>query len=166
MQYTALIRVFSGLITAGTLFLGLFFHWPLTYLAPVYGLSSILGGCISFLMVIVRLGWLRGWNPSILKGIVSFTIGGFIVMFLPQLGPLLLERVTDLEQVGYFVAAYRIPSVLYQVPGIVAASFYPVLFEYGNRLQLDEHFKLVKLELKVMSALGVLIVLPFIAYPD
>lgn len=166
MQYTALIRVLSGLITAGTLFVGILFHWPLTYLAPVYGLSSILGGCISFLMVISRLGWLRGWSPAILKGIVSFTIGGFIVMLLPQLGPLLLERVTDLKQVGYFVAAYRIPSLLYQVPGTVAAAFYPVLYEYGNRKLIDEHHKLIKVELKIMSALGISMALPFFVFPE
>lgn len=166
MQYTALIRGFSGIITAGALFLGIIFQWPLDHLAPIYGISSIIGGCISFLMAISRLGWLEGWNPSILKGLVSFTIGGFIVMLLPQLGPLLLERVTDLKQVGYFVAAYRIPSVLYQVPGTIAAAFYPVLFEYGNRKMKKEHDKLVKLELKVMSALGVMMALPFFIYPE
>lgn len=166
MQYTALIRVISGVITAGTLFLGIFFYWPLTYLAPVYGLSSIPGGCVSLLLVVSRLGWFRGWNPSILKGLGSFTVGSFIVMLLPQLGPLLLERVTDLKQVGYFVAAYRIPSVLYQFPGTIAAAFYPVLFEYGNRRLNEEHYKLVKLELKVMSALGIAMALPFLTYPD
>lgn len=166
MQYTALIRAFSGFITAGTLFLGIFFYWPLTYLAPVYGLSSILGGCVSLLLVLSRLGWLRGWNPYILKGLGSFTVGSFIVMLLPQLGPLLLERVTDLKQVGYFVAAYRIPSVLYQVPGTIAAAFYPVLFEYGNRRLYEEHHKLVKLELKVMSMIGVAMALPFLTYPE
>ena len=166
MQYMALIRVITGFITAGALFLGIFCKWPLTYLAPVYGLSSIFGGCIGFLMVIFRLGSLQGWNPLILKGMVSFTIGSFIIILLPQISPLLLERVTDLKQVGYFVAAYRIPSVLYLVPGTVASAFYPVLFEYGNRQLKEEHYKLVKLELKVMSTLGITMALPFFVYPE
>jgi O-antigen/teichoic acid export membrane protein len=166
MQYTALIQGISGIITVGALFLGIIFHWPLDYLAPIYGFSSLIGGFMSFLIVISRLGWLIGWNPLILKGLASFTIGGFIVTLLPQIGPLLLERVTDLKQVGYFVAAYRIPSMLYQVPGTIAAAFYPVLFEYGNRQLKDEHEKLIVLELKVMSALGVMMALPFFMYPE
>lgn len=44
-------------------------------------------------------------------------------MLLPQLGPIILEKVSTYEQVGFFGAASKIPAVLYQIPGVIAAAF-------------------------------------------
>ena len=49
-------------------------------------------------------------------------------MLLPQLGPIILEKVSTYNQVGFFGAASKIPAVLYQIPGVIAAAFYPRLF--------------------------------------
>ena len=48
-------------------------------------------------------------------------------MLLPQLGPIILEKVSTYNQVGFFGAASKIPAVLYQIPGVIAAAFYPRL---------------------------------------
>lgn len=164
MKYTALIRGVSGLITAISLILGILMKWSLLSLATVYGFSSMIGGLFGIWMVIRRINLTKGWNFSLLKGLGSFTFGGLMVMMLPQLGPLILEKVTDLKQVGYFSAAYRIPSVLYQIPGVLAAAFYPMLFKYGNNKQGGEHLKLSRLQIKLMSALGIIVALPFLIY--
>lgn len=52
-------------------------------------------------------------------------------MLLPQLGPIILEKVSTYNQVGFFGAASKIPAVLYQIP-VIAAAFYPRLFAFGN----------------------------------
>ncbi|MGG3772993.1 oligosaccharide flippase family protein [Heyndrickxia faecalis] len=164
MHFTALIRGLSGILTASTLFIGLIFEWPLKILALIYGLSGILGGLISILLIGNKISFRTRYNSGITKGLFSFSINGLIIMALPQLGPIVLEKVTAISEVGYFSAAYKIPSGLYQIPGIVAAAFYPVLFSYGNNKDLGNHLKLNVLQLKLMSTLGIFMTLPFFVY--
>lgn len=165
MQYVALIRTFSSLVTAATLFVSILLRWPLQILALSYGLSSIVGGLLSVVLVKKRVPHFRGWHRGLTEGLWSFTIGGLLVMILPQLGPVILEKVASLQEVGYFSAAYRIPALLYQIPGTLAAAFYPQLFFYGAR-DTKEHFNLSKRELKFMSLLGLGLAMPFALYPD
>jgi O-antigen/teichoic acid export membrane protein len=165
MKYTALIGMVAGLVNSGALLLGIVWEWPLQALAPVYGCSNVLGGLMALWMVSRRVRlWERGWEKALFHGLFSFTLGGIVVMMLPQLGPLVLERVTNISEVGYFAAAYRIPVVLYQIPGVLAAAFYPLLFRYGNEKKLDEHLKLNLLQLKFMNLIGMLMALPFALY--
>ncbi|WOE46082.1 hypothetical protein Q5P00_28965 [Bacillus thuringiensis] len=82
------------------------------------------------------------------------------------MGPIALEKVSSLEQVGYFNAALRIPSVLYQIPGIVAAAFYPVLFKLIDRSELKKHGEVIVIEIKLMTLLSVIMVLPIILFPE
>ncbi|MBX6394875.1 MAG: flippase, partial [Alicyclobacillaceae bacterium] len=149
-----------------TLFLGMALRWPLSLLAPVYGFSSIAGGLLSLWLAARRVSFFAGWSRTLLDGLWAFTLGGLVIMMLSQMGPLVLERVTDLVQVGFFAAAFRIPSVLYQIPGVLAEAYYPQLFAYGNRGDVRAHLQLNVLELKSMSALGLLMALPFLLYPD
>lgn len=166
MQYTALIRTISGLAAAGSLFAGMALGWPLSRLAPLYGFSNLAGGLFSLWLVARRERFWRKWHGRILEGLGSFTLGGLVIMALSQMGTLILERVADLRQVGYFAAAFRIPSVLYQIPGVLAEAYYPQLFACGNRGDLAAHLRLGVLELKTMSALGILMGLPFLLYPE
>lgn len=166
MQYTAIIRTIAGILTAISLFLGIIFDWSLTLIAPVYGLSNVLAGLVSIVIVIKRIDIFTGWDKNILKGMFSFTVSGFAIMLIPQLGPIILERVSSFEEVGYFSVAYRIPSVLYQIPGIVAVAFYPILFRFGNQRDFENHLKLNTLQMKVMSFLGILMALPFLLFSE
>ncbi|HWJ80109.1 MAG TPA: flippase [Niallia sp.] len=166
MHYTAYIRILSGIVTATTLVLGLLFKWPLTLLAAAYGFSSLIGGLYSIYLLTRRTSLLRGWDRNLLDGLISYTLGGLFVMMLPQVPSIVLEKVTSLKEVGYFSAAYRIPLVLYQVPGIVAAAFYPMLFKYGSSGQTQKHLKMSIIQTKIMSILGVCMVLPFLLYSD
>jgi O-antigen/teichoic acid export membrane protein len=166
MHITALFRLTQGLFTSIALFCGLFFMWPLDFIAPIYGLSNIVVGILSIIVLARTIKFYSGWNPSIINGIYSFSLNGLIVMTLPQLGPIILEKVATLKEVGYFSAAYRIPSLLYQIPGVIAVAFYPKLFSYGNRNLLDDHFKLNTFQLKLMSFTGFLVSFPFIIYPN
>ncbi|QSB49338.1 flippase [Parageobacillus toebii] len=166
MKYTALIRGVSGLITSSTLILFIILKLPFSWLAPIYGISSILGGIFSIFIVTRRVYIFNGWNKAILNNLANFTIGGIAVIILPQLGPIILEKSTNLKEVGYFAAAYKIPSVLYSIPGVIAAAFYPLLFKYGNNKEFSKHEKLSIIQLKFMSALGIIMALPFLVYPE
>ncbi|BAU28091.1 O-antigen/teichoic acid export membrane protein [Aneurinibacillus soli] len=156
MKYTALLTSVSGVITASTFYVGIVCTLPLQVLASVYGISSLIGGLLSIAMVLKRSPLRRGWDRSILQGVLYFSLGGLAVILLPQLGPIILEQVGTIEQVGYFVAAYRIPAVFLAIPGIVASAFYPLLFQYGNRAEDQEkHLSLGIVQVKLMSFFGI-----------
>lgn len=163
MKYTALIRCINGSITALILISAMFFNWSIIFLSLAYGLSSLISGVMSVTMVIKRIPTIGGWHSGLLDGIWSFTFGGIFILSLPQLGPIILERVTSLTEVGNFTAAYRIPAVLYTIPGVLATACYPQLFHHGAR-DLEQHFRLSVNETKWMSMLAIGIALPFALY--
>lgn len=166
MQFTALISVIQGLTAAAALLLGMSFNWSLMMVAAMYGAASLITGFIAFIMVIRFTTVHKGWNKQILNELLVFTVNGVIIMTLPQLGPIILEKVAPLDEVAFFGAAFKIPAVLYQIPGVIAAAFYPRLFAFGNEKNIEEHRKLSYFELKLMSFLGIGISIPFIANPD
>lgn len=165
MQYVAFIRILSGAATTLFLLTGVYLGWPVQPLALGYGLSSLVGGIISTGMVMRRVPSIKGFHTGLLNGLFAFTVGGLVAMLLPQMGPLVLERVATLQEVGYFSAVYRIPGLLYQIPGTLAAAFYPRLFRVGA-VNPIEHVKLSGRELKFMSIIGGGLALPFALYPD
>ncbi|CCW05012.1 TPA: oligosaccharide flippase family protein [Bacillus cereus] len=166
MQFTAIISVLQGVTAAAALLLGMYFQWSLMMVAAMYGVSSLVTGVIAFIMTIRYTKVHKGWDKGILDQLLIFTINGIIIMLLPQLGPIILEKVSTYKQVGFFGAAYKIPAVLYQIPGVIAAAFYPRLFAFGNEQNIEEHRKLSSFELKLMSFLGMGISIPFIADPS
>lgn len=166
MQFSAIISVLQGVTAAAVLLLGMSFKWSLMMVSAMYGISSLVAGLIAFIMVIRYTTIHKGWDRGILDQLLVFTINGIIIMLLPQLGPIILEKVSTLKQVGFFGAASKIPAVLYQIPGVIAAAFYPKLFAFGNEKNIDEHRKLSHFELKLMSFLGMGISIPFIADPS
>src|SRR5262249_18469621 len=91
--------------------------------------------------------------------------GWIFVMTLPQLGPLMLERVTGLAEVGYFGAAYRIPALLSQAPRMLGTALYPVLFESGARDPV-EHLRISARQVRFMSAFGLGLAMPLGLYPS
>jgi O-antigen/teichoic acid export membrane protein len=164
MHLTALIRTIASVTTASALILGMVFKWPLILIAPIYGLASVLAGIISLVIVIKHVNIFKGWDRGLLDGILSFTLTGLTIMLLPQIGPIIIERSSTLEEAGLFSAAYRIPSLLYQIPGVVAMAFYPVLFRLGNNKEFDKHLDLNIKQLKIMTFLGISMAIPFLFY--
>lgn len=166
MHYTSIIRSVAGILNSGALILAMFYNWPLEIIAPIYGLSNLIAGFISLLFLHKRVKLFDGFSKAILHGLLSFTISGILIMTIPQLGPIILSKVANINEVGLFSAAYRIPVLLYQIPSIVAAAFYPVLFRLGNQANLSEHLKVNIIEIKAMSIMGAAISFPFLIYSD
>ena len=70
--------------------------------AAMYGVSSLVTGVIAFIMTIRYTKVHKGWDKGILDQLLIFTINGIIIMLLPQLGPIILEKVSTYNQVGFF----------------------------------------------------------------
>ncbi|TYP75669.1 O-antigen/teichoic acid export membrane protein [Paenibacillus methanolicus] len=168
MIYSALIQTVSGIMTAVFLFICIFMNWGINIVAPFYGISFLIGGVFSLWLVFrkIQLKLKYQLPEALLRDLLSFSIGGGLLMVLPQMGSLVMERVTELKQVGLFSAAYRIPSFLYYIPGVVAAAFYPLLFKFGNANLKEEHFKLSVNQIRIMHSFGVVMCLPFLFYPQ
>jgi O-antigen/teichoic acid export membrane protein len=162
MHVVGFIRVISAIFQISLVFLGMVFSLPLSFISLAYGMSYLLGGVYGLTMVKKELKWNRNFHfqRNLLKGLGPFIISGLIMLLLPQLGPLILEKTVSFHELGIFSIAYRIPSALYQIPGIIAGAFFPILFKYYNTNQLSEHLKLNLLQMKVMSLLGMFITIP------
>nr|WP_263324345.1 oligosaccharide flippase family protein [Neobacillus sp. Marseille-Q6967] len=162
MHVVGLIRILTAIFQLILVLLGMLFSWSLPFISLAYGVSYLLGGIYGLTMLKKELKRNRFFHfqRKLLKGLTSFIISGLIILLLPQLGPLILEKTVSFHELGIFSVAYRIPSALYQIPGIIAGAFFPILFKYYNANQLAEHLKLNILQLKVMSLLGMLITIP------
>ncbi|MGR3766070.1 flippase [Rossellomorea sp. NS-SX7] len=164
MKFTAVIRSITGLTTASALFLGMFFSWPIEVIAPIYGGANVVSGIVALILVKNRIKLFSGWHRGILDNLGSFMLSGVTVLALQQMGPIILEKVSTLKEAGFFSAAFRIPVVLYQLPGIVAMAFFPVLFRMGNNKDWDGHFKLSITQIKLMTFLGLVMAAPLFFY--
>lgn len=165
MQYTALIRGITALANGLALLTCIYLNTELVYFAAGFGVSQLTGGLFSALLLVGRCSLRAPWHPGLARELVYFTLTGALTMALPQLGPLVLQKVSSLKEVGYFAAAYRIPGLLYMVPGTVAGAFYPVLFRRGHRDRAG-HRALATVQLQLMTVLGAALALPLLLYPD
>lgn len=166
MKYVSFINVIASVGTSLALLCGVFLNVPFLYVCLIYGLSSIIAGLFSTVLVLKRIKIKKEINNKIFNQLMSFTLNGLIIMLIPMLGPLILEKLLTVGDVGMYSQAFRIPSVLYQFPAIIATAFYPKLFALGAENKIKEHRKTNALELKLMGGLGMILSLPFVLAPE
>lgn len=156
MQFIASIKIFSSfaLILSTTVSMGLKVDVHLA--AFLYGFSYLAGGFYSLYLLLkkAKIKWKSPFEKQLLTNLSPFLISGLFIMLTPQLGPLVLEKTLPLALVGLFAVAYRIPSALYQIPGVIAGAFFPLLFKRYNQGELAEHTRLNILQMKIMSYIG------------
>ncbi|MGG2934090.1 oligosaccharide flippase family protein [Bacillus pacificus] len=162
MKQVAKVRTVSSILAIIFIFIGIFCELDVHIIISLYGFSYIIAGIYGLRMLFKDIDIkLNGpFQKSLLKGASSFIISGLLIMLLPQLGPLVLEKTISLAELGMFSVAYRIPAALYQIPGVVAGAFYPVLFKYYNSGRFIEHTKLNVLQVKVMAIMGIIVSVP------
>ncbi len=163
LHVTASLKMASQIFSAIALVVAFAFRWPLRPVAAVYGITSLLGGFACLAMVHKRAPRMHGWSPLMLKGLTAFTVGGITGIALPQIGPLIMQRVTTPAEVGYFAAASRIPALLYAIPGCLGMAWYPQLFHAGSR-DAARHFALSAGQLKLNTILSFGLSLPVALY--
>ncbi len=160
MQYVAGIRSFMSLTQAAAIIAGVSLGWSLQKLALVPGLSLLASGLLGYVLVRRNIGRFSGWNAALLEGLWLFSLAGIMGMLAPQLGPLTLERVTTLEEVGLFAAVYRIPAFLMQIPMAISSAFYPQMFKAAHE-NAETHLALGLREFRVVLLLSAGLALPF-----
>ena len=165
LHITAAVRTASQVFSTVALVSAFFLRWPVRSVAAVYGTSSLFVGVACLILVRRRAPKMIGWDAGLLKGLTSFTIGGITGIALPQLGPIIMERVTAATEVGYFAAASRVPGLLYSIPGSLAMAWYPQLFQAGSR-DPAAHFSLSVDQLKLNLILSFGLSLPVALYSN
>lgn len=156
MQFIASIKIISAILLIVITALSMTLKLNVELTAFLYGFSFFLGGLYSLYLLRgkVKVKWKSPFQHQLLTNLSPFLISGLFIMLTPQLGPLVLEKSLPLTLVGLFAVAYRIPSALYQVPGVIAGAFYPLLFKTYNQGKLEEHTRLNILQMKMMSYIG------------
>lgn len=159
MHLVATLRLTTGLVQSAILGLGVILSWPVTLLGGAYGAASSASAVVAVLLLWRKQGIRGHWLPRLLTGWTGFILGGMLATALPQLGAILLPKATTLEATGVFLAAYKIPLVLYAIPGSIAAAFLPQLFMSGSA-DRQEHEALCVVETQLMTSLGLALALP------
>lgn len=156
MQYLGFIRILASMFLVLSISLGMWFSVHYTIICFLYGFSYFLSGLVGIFLVNknIKLSLKSPFQKEILQKLWIFLLSGLLMMLLPQIGPIVLENTLTLAQVGLFAIAFRIPSALYQIPGVIAGAFYPALFRYFNNNDLTNHLKLNLLQIKIMSLIG------------
>ncbi len=73
----------------------------------------------------------RGWIP-ILRSSLPLGLTGVCVAVINRADFILLERMTDLHQVGLYAAAYKVTSLLESFPLILMTTLYPAMSQYAG----------------------------------
>jgi O-antigen/teichoic acid export membrane protein len=169
MNKIARIRIFSSLLSSVCIFLGIYNGLGLLKISFLYGFSYIIAGIYGLYLlnkrIVITFRIKDKFHKGILKGLSSFIISGLLVMLLPQLGPLILEKTLNLKDVGYFSVAQKMVVALYQIPGVIAGAFYPVLFRHFNNGDYRLHLELNTQQVKFMSIIGMILSIPLFFYP-
>ena len=168
MQYLGLIRICSAVLLVVSVLGGMMLALHPFLICLLYGTSYLLAGIVGIHLVGKRttIHFKHAFHRGLLKNVTSFIISGLLVVLLPQLGPIVLERTLTLKQVGFFAVAYRIPSALYQIPGVLAGAFYPALFKSYHSKGEAAHLQLNLLQLKMMALTGMAMTVSFFYVPE
>ncbi len=157
MKYIALIKVVSAAVVIIITCFCIFGELPVYITARLYGFGYMIGGICSIYVMKrkTNVNMKVVIHKALFWQVTPFIISGFLIMSTPQLAPILLNYTLPLSMVGVFAVAYRMPAALYQVPGVIAGAFYPVLFKHYNQNKLEEHTKLNLLQIKLMAIVGI-----------
>ncbi|MFK2826712.1 oligosaccharide flippase family protein [Bacillus sp. B190/17] len=168
MQHLGMIRICSAVLLVVSISLGMLFSLQPNVVCFLYGCSYLLAGMGGIYLMSKRvvICFKSVFHKELLKNILSFIISGLLIVILPQLGPIILEKTLTLQQVGFFAVAYRIPSALYQIPGILAGAFYPALFKSYNNKGMTEHLQLHMVQIKLMGLTGMAMTIPLYYMPE
>lgn len=164
MQIVGLIRIINSTLLIVIVSLGMLLQINVTTISFLFGFSYLLGGIVSVCLVMRELPirWQHTFHSPLLRQLGHFFVSGALILLIPHMGPILLEKTITLKEVGIFAVSYRIPSALYQLPGTIAGAFFPVLFRYHHSNLHTRHLQLHVLQIKWMGYIGMLITIPLI----
>lgn len=156
MKYIAAIKVFAAVFLMTITIVCMYFQFKTYVTVFLYGLAYIVGGMNSLYLVCrkIKLQLAGVWRKQLFHQLVPFFMSGLLIMVIPQLGPIILKHTLSFTFIGIFMVAYRIPAALYQMPGVIAGAFFPVLFKNFSQNDIEKHTKLNILQMKCMTIAG------------
>lgn len=160
--YTVLLKIgrlsFLSLLNKGIGFILLLAVIHLERGLAALSLALVLGEVLFLLILLkdtrqwVRLQWRLDpvlWG-RILRSSIPLGVTGLFVAVVNGVDFILLERLTDLRQVGLFSAAHKVTNLLEALPLMVMGTLYPVMSRYAK----EDPGRLQSLYRKSALALG------------
>lgn len=141
LEYPVIIGIFNRCVGFLLLMGAVWMGYGLTALVTALLLAEFASLLITlkYTTRFVRPGWRfdpRLWS-EILRSSVPLGIAGLFVALINRVDFIMLERMTDLEQVGLYSAAYKVTNLLESFPLMVMGTLYPLMSTYA-RQDLDK----------------------------
>ena len=142
-------------VTLLPIYLSRFEHEMALTVSAAYGVGSLMAGAVYLRILEFRAIFSREAfraASALTVGVAGFFWTGLLYLLTPQLPLLMLQSFPGVAVLGVFAIAYRLPLVLYMLPGSIAQSFYPKLFRTVT--EDGEYERLVRFETVCLVALG------------
>ena len=158
MEYPSLIGVFNKVLGFFLLMLMVWMGYGLTalvaalILAEAASLVVLLKYARSFVRPVYRFAP-KLWK-EVLRSSIPLGIMGLFVALINRVDFIMLERMTDLRQVGLYSAAYKVTNLLEMFPLMIMATIYPLMSQYAR----EDPDRLRALYKKSVLCLGVVAV--------
>lgn len=146
-EYPALIGSISKIIILILLALSGYLGWTLWSIVLVFlsGEACSLAGMLMFSRKFTRPKFYFNIPVSkeILRSSVPLGLAVLFVAVINRVDFLMLERMTNLHQVGFYSAAYKITNLFEMLPLIVMSTVYPIMSRYAkaNREALKDLYE-------------------------
>lgn len=147
LEYPSIIGIFNRCIGFGLLMAavgmgaGIVGLIATLVLSEVISLFTLLKFAARFVRPIRKYD-ARLWR-SVLKSSIPLGITGIFVAVINRVDFIMLERMTDLRQVGLYSAAYKVTNLLEAFPLMVMGTLYPLMSQYAaeDRYRLRALFR-------------------------
>jgi O-antigen/teichoic acid export membrane protein len=171
LEYPSLIGIFSRMLGFLMLMIMVWMGYGLAALVLVLVLAEVASMLLllKYARSFVRPAWRIDvilWK-EVLQSSITLGIMGLFVALINRVGFIMLERMTDMQQVGLYSAAYKVTNLLEAFPLMVMGTVYPLMSRYASE-DLDKLRSLYKksvLYLGLMAVpmgIGITLLAPFI----
>lgn len=171
MEYPSLIgiftRVLSFLLLMGMVRLG----YGLTALAAALIIAEVasLTLLLKYARSFVRPVWRFDPNlwKEVLRSSIPLGVMGLFVALINRVDFIMLERMTDMQQVGLYSAAYKVTNLLELFPLMIMGTIYPLMSRYATEdlEKLRDLYKTSVLYLGIVAVplgIGITVFAPFV----
>lgn len=171
MEYPSLIGTISRVVGFLLLMTMVWMGSGLTALVTALVLAEVasLVGLLKYARSFVRPVW--QFDPTLWKKVlwssVPLGVMGLFVALINRVDFIMLERMTDMQQVGLYSAAYKVTDLLGTFPLMIMATIYPLMCRYATEdlEKLRDLYKKSVLYLGIVAiplGIGITVFAPFI----
>jgi O-antigen/teichoic acid export membrane protein len=136
IEYPAVIGIATRCFGFAIMLLGVWFGYGLVTLisAQIFTEFISLILLLYFVRNLTKPRWridLKLWK-SVLHSSIPLGIAGIFVALINRIDFLMLERLSDLTQVGLYAACYKVTNLLETLPLMIMGTLYPLMSRYAQ----------------------------------